>query len=118
MYNDTLILFASDNGGDLSKNNWPLRGSKYADFEGGIRTAAFLSGGYLPQSLHGTVNSEFVHITDWYRTFAELAGSSGDDNLTGLPPVDSLNMYVWNSFVHARHWKSFDFFSSAAGGPC
>ena len=30
MFNDTLILVASDNGGDLTKNNWPLRGCKYS----------------------------------------------------------------------------------------
>ena len=66
MYNNTLLLFASDNGGDLSKNNWPLRGSKYSDFEGGVRTAALLSGGYLPPDVRGTINRGYIHITDWY----------------------------------------------------
>ena len=45
MYDDTLIIFSSDNGGPsfagshhLAANNYPLRGSKATDFEGGIRT--------------------------------------------------------------------------------
>jgi arylsulfatase B len=37
MFDDSLILFFSDNGGAIyipgSGNNWPLRGGKYADFE-------------------------------------------------------------------------------------
>jgi arylsulfatase B len=37
MYEDSLVLFFSDNGGPVynpgSANNWPLRGGKYADFE-------------------------------------------------------------------------------------
>ena len=63
LFENTLIIFSSDNGGDLSKNNWPLRGSKYSDFEGGIRTAALVSGGYLPANVRGTVNSkcELLH---------------------------------------------------------
>ena len=35
-----------------------------------------------------------MHITDWYRTLSELVGVSGDDNVAGIPSVDSLNM--WN----------------------
>jgi len=47
LYNDTLIIFSSDNGGPADHaNNWPLRGTKGSDFEGGVRVAAFLSGGW------------------------------------------------------------------------
>lgn len=99
MFNNTLMLFASDNGGDLSKNNYPLRGSKYSDFEGGVRTSAFLSGGFLPEHVRGTINTKYIHITDWYRTFSELAGISGDDAVHGVPPVDSLNMFVFMKTV-------------------
>jgi hypothetical protein len=61
--------------------------------QGGVRTTAFLSGGFLPANVRGTVNSKYIHITDWYRTFAELAGVSGDDPAEGVPPVDSLDMW-------------------------
>lgn len=52
MYTHTLIVFSSDNGGAVagrpqmgSMNNHPLRGGKEDYFEGGVRTAAFISGG-------------------------------------------------------------------------
>ena len=57
MYNDTLIVFCSDNGGPIyypgSANNYPLLGGKYSDFEGGVRTFAFISGGALPSAVRG-----------------------------------------------------------------
>ncbi len=36
-----------------------------SDFEGGVRTAAFLAGGFVPEAVRGTVNSKYIHITDW-----------------------------------------------------
>jgi arylsulfatase A-like enzyme len=49
MYERTLLIFSSDNGGPLvttgiSGNNYPLKGGKTNDFEGGVRVVAFLSG--------------------------------------------------------------------------
>ena len=59
----------SDNGGPLyvdgNANNYPLRGGKYADFEGGVRTNAFVSGGYLPAARRGTQQDSLIHISDW-----------------------------------------------------
>ena len=34
--------------------NFPLRGGKFYDFEGGVRSAAFVSGGYLPPAVRGS----------------------------------------------------------------
>ena len=53
MYDNTIIIFYADNGGPLvttgsSGNNYPLKGGKTDDFEGGTRVAAFISGGFLP----------------------------------------------------------------------
>eukprot|EP01083_Nonionella_stella_P301004 1030448_1 len=51
LWQDTLVVFSGDNGGcqrlDIcGGNNHPLRGGKFVPFEGGIRTASFVSGGY------------------------------------------------------------------------
>ena len=53
-------------------NNFPLRGGKYSDLEGGVRTAAFVGGGYLQQKNVQGRTSEIVHIADWYATIASL----------------------------------------------
>ena len=51
MYSSTIIVYSSDNGGPsftashhLAANNYPLRGSKATDLEGGVRVGAFISG--------------------------------------------------------------------------
>jgi len=53
MYDDTLIFFSADNGGVTDGNNYPLRGEKHTNWQGGMRTASFISGGYLPESMRG-----------------------------------------------------------------
>lgn len=97
LYDNTLILFTADNGGIGPANNHPLRGHKHDPWEGGTRAAAFLSGGFLPDSLRGTHSGDkFVHISDWYATFASLAGVDPTDDAWfegEVRPVDSVN--VW-----------------------
>ncbi len=97
MYDNTLVVFTSDNGGPLpGANNYPLKGGKFSNWEGGIRSAAFVSGGFLPDSVRGTISDGLVGAWDWYATFAALAGADPTDNkasAAGLPPIDSLN--VW-----------------------
>jgi len=101
LWDNTLMIVSSDNGGPLTlpesgANNHPLRGGKYSDFEGGIRVAAFVSGGYLPEKVRGTNQSGIVHVCDWYSTLCSLAGVDPTDKRAekwGLPPIDSLNMW-------------------------
>merc|ERR1719277_1579302 len=87
-----------DNG-EAGANNYPLRGGKYSNFEGGIRVNAFMSGGFLPKAVQGTKQEEMIHIADWYRTLGEgIAGVDVTDHQAAesdppLPPIDSLNMW-------------------------
>ena len=102
-WNRTLFVFASDNGGILDGNNYPLRGEKHTSFEGGMRSLAFLSGGFIPERLRGTVNHERMHIVDWYATFSVLAGADPSDDPPLPPlPVDpanpSLDIYGAHSY--------------------
>jgi len=107
MWEQTLFVSTSDNGGPLAKgdivglnntsgaNNYPLRGGKIGVMEGGVRVNAFVSGGFLPPALAGTKNEAFVHICDWYSTFAALAGVDPTDEraaAAGLPPIDSVDV--------------------------
>lgn len=82
--------------GEAGANNFPLRGGKYSNFEGGIRVNAFASGGFLPSKVRGTKLDEIVHVADWYGTFCSLAGIDFEDKwaeASGLPAVDSLDMW-------------------------
>lgn len=85
---NTLILFTSDNGGQLNwqsdteyrgkyankphnvlGNNYPLRGWKGDLYEGGIRVPAFVN---WPERLEPGVIDFPVHISDWLPTLCEL----------------------------------------------
>jgi arylsulfatase I/J len=69
MWENTLMVFTSDNGGPIyvpaSANNYPHRGGKYSDWEGGVRTNAFVSGGWLHASARGSVHRGIVSIAYW-----------------------------------------------------
>ena len=41
------------------------------DFQGGVRVAAFVSGGLLPQAVRGTVLHEKIHVCDWVSSGSE-----------------------------------------------
>jgi len=113
MWDNTLIVYTADNGGVESGNNYPLRGEKHSNWDGGMRTAAFVSGGLIPAAIRGTNSSVVMHIVDWYPTFSHLAGADPTDdppvppqaidpanphkNIYGdrsFPPVDGVN--VWS----------------------
>eukprot|EP01084_Bolivina_argentea_P003680 6923_1 len=101
IWNNTLIVFSTDNGGPLdinhgAGNNNPLRGGKHSVFEGGIRGAAFVSGGYLPLNRRGEIENGMIHISDWYSTFSSMVNVNPFDNNAlehNLPPVDGYD--VW-----------------------
>ena len=101
MWDDTLVVLVSDNGGPLDHTtNAPLRGGKHTFWEGGVRVVSFVSGGAnaLPAARRGTVYRGMMHSSDWYRTFVEgVAGGSPIDpngtNTTGPTPPDGFNMW-------------------------
>ena len=60
-------------------DNFLLRDVKKALFEGCVRTATFISDGYLHENVRGTIfgtNGEFMHvaIVHWYPTLLGAAG--------------------------------------------
>lgn len=98
MWKNTLVLFFSDNGGPLygttGGNNFPMRGGKYSEFEGGVRVNAFVSGGLIPTSKRGTISQGLVAIADVYTTLCALAGADPTDHTAaaaGLPAVDGID---------------------------
>ena len=98
MWDDLLLFVVADNGGPVNggANNFPLKGGKYSDWQGGVRVNALVSGGFLPPKMRGQKNEGYIHITDWYATFCALAGVDPTDDRAAkakLPPVDSMNMW-------------------------
>ena len=61
---------------DPQASNKPLRGGKGGYFEGGVRTVAALSGGWLPFTLRGRVSSQLMAVADWYPTLTAAAAAS------------------------------------------
>ena len=98
MWDNLLLVTTSDNGGPLynGANNYPLKGGKKSDWQGGIRANAFVSGGFLPDKMRGQKIEGYIHIADWYATFCALAGVNPTDEAAAkakLPPIDSMNMW-------------------------
>ena len=100
MWDNLLFVTSSDNGGPVyaggGANNYPLRGGKMSDWQGGIRVNAFVSGGYLPEKMRGQKTDGYIHLADWYGTFCAIAGVNQVDEKAAkakLPPVDSYNMW-------------------------
>eukprot|EP00054_Salpingoeca_dolichothecata_P026011 m.184284 g.184284 ORF g.184284 m.184284 type:complete len:244 (-) comp25534_c1_seq1:852-1583(-) len=79
-YDNSVILFTSDNGGRKQyASNYPLRGFKSSEFEGGVRLPSFIFGGLVPAAKRGTKTSDLIHLADWWPTFCGLAGVEPND---------------------------------------
>ena len=89
---DTLIVWASDNGGQIGagSNNRPLRGGKGTSFEGGERVPAVA---YWPGHIEGGRRiDQPVTVLDWFPTLLKVAGVSppADGRLVGHDAMGAL----------------------------
>ncbi len=79
--NNTLFVFASDNGPVLGINGGdagPYRDGKWTDFEGGIRVPCIMR---WPDTIKpGSTNSEITGIIDLLPTFSAIAGVDAPGN--------------------------------------
>lgn len=92
---DTIVIFASDNGGTVhltvdgvpATTNAPLRSGKGTLYEGGVRSCAAISWkGHVEPGSHVAAP---MHIVDLYPTLAKLAGANVEPKL----PLDGRD--VW-----------------------
>ena len=100
LWDNTLLIASSDNGGPEGSgyggNNFPLKGGKASNWEGGVRVNSFAAGGAIPVARRGQTESGLIEISDWYTTFCAIAGVDPTDAVAqaaGLPAIDGLNMW-------------------------
>lgn len=75
---NTLIIFTSDNGGQLMvTDNHPLKGQKGNIYEGGIRVPTFIAWDGVVSK--GSMNNTPISIVDYFPTMASVAGISPSD---------------------------------------
>ncbi|MEU9735581.1 sulfatase-like hydrolase/transferase [Streptomyces sp. NPDC048002] len=73
---NTVVLFASDNGGERFSYNWPLSGAKSGLLEGGIRVPTLLR---WPARIDGRQVSDVPNLSpDWTATLLEFGGARPD----------------------------------------
>jgi arylsulfatase B len=112
MYDGALVVWFSDNGGPTYEgggaSNWPLRGGKISNFEGGVRVAALVSGGAIPPGRRNGTYAGVSAVADWMATFADAAGlpppADAAAAAAGLPPIDSVS-----------HWRALTSLAPGAG---
>jgi len=102
-----VVILTGDNGGMVGKgrkvqgwsNNYPLRGMKFTDWEGGVHSRAMVWGKHPDlesSSMKGkTYTGGFMHLVDWHATLAELGGASLDAG-----PFPASGKSVWRAVLN------------------
>ena len=73
-WENTVVIFLSDNGSSVKEGNLPFRGGRGTPLEGGVRVPAMVSSPLLREEARGQELTEMVHITDLLPTILHLAG--------------------------------------------
>lgn len=115
-YENTILLFISDNGANRYGNNGGLKGYKAGVYEGGSRVPAIIS--YPAMITKGGLNQETVLSMDLLPTLLDFIGQkpsgtsidgmSIKDNLidqTPLPERDVFFEFKNRSFIRRGDWK-------------
>ncbi len=83
---NTLIVFANDNGGLKPEFNRPFRGTKNTNYEGGVRVPCLMR--FDGRLEAGSTNDGMVHFVDFLPTLVGLAGGKVDH----ARPLDGIDL--------------------------
>lgn len=121
LYDNTILIFTSDNGGLATSessptSNRPLRGGKGFTYEGGIREPLIVR---MPRvTIPGMVCDEVVTSTDYYPTILEMTNSKmqPQQHLDGISFLSLLNGKKEHLDREAVYWH-FPHYSNQGGRP-
>ncbi len=116
IYDESIIIFLSDNGGGIGSENTPLRGRKGQLFEGGVRVPCIIK---IPGSDQvGTVSETMLSTLDLFPTVLAYAGIEASSltidghDLVPLIEVQTQSIrdaIFWdfrqNQAARVRNWK-------------
>lgn len=105
IWDNTVLCFTTDNGGNPEGglkhpgvtssgvwpggSNFPLRGNKGGDYEGGVRGIGFIRGAAASMPLEPGTSDALMHVSDWYPTIVHMGGGSYEGSL----PLDGIDQY-------------------------
>ena len=111
LWDDTLLIFSTDNGGmpyvnaNANQNvkawgcNMPYRAGKGTLFEGGVKGVGFINGGdnVIPSKLRGSSSDILSHVIDWSPTIVQ--GVVGE-----TLPIDIAfdGISMWNTLMNPK----------------
>ena len=111
---NTIVFFSSDNGphneggnnADYFDSNGPLRGTKRAPYDGGIRVPFLVR---WPGHVPGGVENEHVgYFGDLMTTAAELAGTSAPEGLDSISIVPTLTGSGEQKRHECLYWEFYE----------
>jgi arylsulfatase A-like enzyme len=79
---DTIVIFTSDNGGEIFSDMGPLSGMKQQLWEGGIRVPAFVR--WPGVTRPGQTSNQVITTLDWTATMLAAGGASDGADLDGI----------------------------------
>ena len=119
MYDNSIVLFSTDNGGDAWNSNLPLKGAKETVYEGGIRGVSFILSPLLRR--RGYTNTEMMHLVDWLPTLVNMAGGkvpAGTDGVNQWDMISNNEKTARKEIVHNidedKHGRTFQVMSRQA----
>ncbi len=119
LYDNTIILFSSDNGANLRfskffNSNGPYSGAKFGLNEGGIRVPLIVH--WKGKIQPGTVSDHVTASWDIFPTICQLAGIEGPPGIDGISFMSALfnkkqeehPFLYWEYFTYNYNWNKPD----------
>jgi len=103
LWDNTVLILSTDNGGQVAAGgcNYPLRGFKASLWEGGVKGIGFVNSPLLQKK--GYINTQLIHVTDWFPTIVNLAGGTTGLNLDGFDQWSTISQNTSSSRTELLH---------------